>query len=340
MECLRDYIGVKGCGATVPIGNKYINSLPGISLENIENLADDEQINFIGVWEDVQNRGLSKFSVEINERFAKHYRLKQIRSTTNLLKRIKASETFAATSLKRGFTVELTTKNSVFRASNLQLIYVESLSFYVVDKTIVVPSAIIKVINLENDEVLDTHTIANAKINNGWNNVLVNKYYDANRIAIVYEASNITGVYQPINTLAVNGFANSISVVYGGYNEPFIRGVEFVTSDLPTFGNNTFGLTGVFSIACKFDNIVCSNKDAFAYPLWYLLGAELMLERLASSRINEWTTIGKEDAANLYKDFYAEFDRSLNQITESISMDDNDLCLICNERLKYAESRM
>lgn len=340
MECLRNYIGVRGCGAIVPLGNKYINELPGISLERIEELADDEQKNFLGVWNDVQNRALSKFAIEVNQRFAAHYKLKQLRSSTNLLKRITATTTYPASAVNRGFSVELTVKNSIFRASNLQLIYVESLSFYVINKTTVTPSATITVVNLDNDEVMDTFTVLNAKLVNGWNEIFVNKYYDADRLAFVYNASNITGVYQPINTLAVNGFTNSVSVVYGGYCEPFIRGIEFSTPDTPTFGSNTFGMTGVFSIACKFDKIVCSNRDLFAYPIWYLEGAELMLENLASSRTNVWTTVGKDDAAGLYKDFYAEFDRSLTQVIESISVTDNDFCLECNEPFRYVETSM
>ncbi len=340
MECFRDYIGVLGCGATVPAGGKYINTLPGISLESIESLADDEQKTFLGVWADVQDRALSKFQIEINQRFAAHYKLKQIRTSTNLLKRIDLDTVHVAAAKKRGFSVELTTKNSVFIASNLQCLYVQSLSIYIIDKALIGLSAVVTVVNLDTEETIDTFTVLLANLSNGWNEIFVNKAYDANRIAFVYDATAIQSPTQSINTLAVNGFYNNVNAVYGGYCQPYIRGIEYTDPGTPSFGSDTFGLTGIFGIHCKFDNVVCANKVPFAYPLWYLLGSELMVERLSSGRINYWTTLGSDEASELFKDFYAEFDRSLTQVIESISLDGNDACLECNEKLRYVESQM
>lgn len=74
MDCLKNYIGISGCGWVPPVpiapevladvfSGLYINQLPGISLKSIEKLADEEQKNFLGVWEDVQTRALLKFSI-------------------------------------------------------------------------------------------------------------------------------------------------------------------------------------------------------------------------------------------------------------------------------------
>lgn len=341
MECLRDYIGVLGCGAKVPVSGKYLNTLPGISLENIEKLANDEQKNFLGVWKDVQDRALAKFQIEVTQKFAKEFRLKQIRSTTDLLKRLYTSSTANTphAAKQRGFAVELMYGKSIFTASNLQLIYVEELSFYIIDKTTIGASVIVTVTDLLMGNVVDTFTIPVANVVNGWNKIVVNKYYDYSRLSFTYNATLIDGPQQLINQLYINGFYSAITVMYGGYCDPFIRGIEFATFDQPTFGADIFGLTGKFSVVCKFDKIVCSNKDLFTYPLWYLCGAELMIERLNSDRVNEFTTIGLERAAELYKDFMVEFDRSLTQLIDSTTLDGGDACLECNERLQTIESR-
>lgn len=74
MDCLKDYIGISGCGATLPVlgegqtledvfSGLYINQLPGISLKSIEKLADSEQENYLGVWFDVKRRALLKFGL-------------------------------------------------------------------------------------------------------------------------------------------------------------------------------------------------------------------------------------------------------------------------------------
>jgi hypothetical protein len=62
MDCLKDYIGIKGCGAPAPpevpnplpegasatdyFSGLYINELPGVNLEVIEKIADEEQENY------------------------------------------------------------------------------------------------------------------------------------------------------------------------------------------------------------------------------------------------------------------------------------------------------
>jgi hypothetical protein len=71
MDCLRGYIGIQGCGAPDPSAEErafsglYINQLPGVNLEVIESIADDEQENFLGVWADVELRALKKFALAV-----------------------------------------------------------------------------------------------------------------------------------------------------------------------------------------------------------------------------------------------------------------------------------
>ena len=84
MESLKGYIGVLWSGFVPPVpgvgetlkdvfSGLYINQLPGISLKRIESLADDEQTNFLGVWEDVERRALLKFGTAIRGRLNTDY---------------------------------------------------------------------------------------------------------------------------------------------------------------------------------------------------------------------------------------------------------------------------
>lgn len=341
MECLEDYIGIFGCGASVPAGGKYINTLPGISLESIETLADDEQKNYFGVWSDVQERALSKFPIDVNDKFAARYKIKQVRSSSDILRNVNTQSTHASVAgIYRGVSMELTVKNSQFVSSNLQSLFVQEFSFFIIDKTQITTSIIVKVFDLNTLEELDSFTVLKADISDGWNQKVINKQYDRDRIAIVFDGSEITCPSQPIPQMTVNGFVQSVSVVYGGYANPFVRGVAFTNASSPTFGTDSFGLTAVFSVVCKYDNLVCANKMSFIYPLWYLMGAELMIERLNSTRLNTFTTIEKDKAATLYQDFMAEYNRSLTQIVDSISLDLSDACLECNAPIRYVETRM
>ncbi len=76
MECVRGYIGIKSCVSTViPGSGLYINSLPGISLEITEKIADSEQRNFLGAWKDIEERVVQKFSSEFQAGMVNKYSL-------------------------------------------------------------------------------------------------------------------------------------------------------------------------------------------------------------------------------------------------------------------------
>lgn len=73
MDCFIDYIGVKGCDSTEPESGVYINDLPGVTLENIERIANAEQITFAGVWDEVQKRSIRQFVRKAETQFRIRY---------------------------------------------------------------------------------------------------------------------------------------------------------------------------------------------------------------------------------------------------------------------------
>jgi hypothetical protein len=76
MNCLADRIGIKGCGVTYIVAPQlYINSLPGVTLEMIDALANDEQETFIGLWNDVILRSMKRFEIAVKSKLNKCYKL-------------------------------------------------------------------------------------------------------------------------------------------------------------------------------------------------------------------------------------------------------------------------
>ncbi len=75
MECLVNRIGIKGCGAPTEGVQLYINHLPGISIENIDALADDEQETFLGLWDDVVLRTMKKFEILVKAKLNQCYKI-------------------------------------------------------------------------------------------------------------------------------------------------------------------------------------------------------------------------------------------------------------------------
>lgn len=77
MTCFQDYIGLSLCAGAYesPASGIYINSLPGLSMESLDKIADQEQINYLGVWADVQANALPEFRVDIMAEIQKCYQL-------------------------------------------------------------------------------------------------------------------------------------------------------------------------------------------------------------------------------------------------------------------------
>lgn len=75
MNCLTDHIGIKACSTDTSGSGQFINSLPGISLESVDKIADSEQITYKGVWVDVQEEAWNRFYVDVVNELSKCYQL-------------------------------------------------------------------------------------------------------------------------------------------------------------------------------------------------------------------------------------------------------------------------
>lgn len=77
LDCFIDYIGLSYCGGVYeqPDSGIYLNSLPGISIESIDKIADSEQVTYKGVWSDVQNSAVAQFRIDVIAELNKCFKL-------------------------------------------------------------------------------------------------------------------------------------------------------------------------------------------------------------------------------------------------------------------------
>lgn len=76
MGCLKDYIGIRVCSTdTPPESGLYINSLPGISLESIDKIADSDQTTYKGVWSDAQDEAEIRFGIDFFNELIKCFKV-------------------------------------------------------------------------------------------------------------------------------------------------------------------------------------------------------------------------------------------------------------------------
>lgn len=78
MQCFIDHIGLSYCDRgvyDVPASGIYLNSLPGISIESIDKIADSDQVTYLSVWDDVQKFALAQFRLDVMNELKNCYQL-------------------------------------------------------------------------------------------------------------------------------------------------------------------------------------------------------------------------------------------------------------------------
>jgi len=334
MNCLVDWIGIYGCDApTGAFSGVYINQLPGNFFKQLESIANPDQVTYLGVWNDIQTIGVKKFYNKVNSELQKKYRLKSLRSTLDL-GNILGTENTTGTGQYRGFVYEMKLLNQ-YRRSNFQSLSVQKLKLYLLSAG----SCTVKIADLDTGEVLFTSTFTGTV---GWNTIQVNENFSSQRIFFGYDDTGRTAADLEINNSNSDWFNTMFASYYGnGCCNAYLNGA--VTTDAAqigvsqieyTTGNNTFGLSGVFSLTCNYDFLICNNKDLFTTALLYCLGSEVMIYRQASDRLNKFTTIDAEKAAKLQEYFSQEFENELSIVLDGVRISTEDACIDCNTQIE------
>jgi hypothetical protein len=337
LNCLVDHIGIEGCGGEVPVSDLYINRFPGIELKALDKIATQDQVNFQGVWADIQKRAISRFRNEVIKMFKKRYKLKTITQSVDIEKKIDTSSTTAAATEYRGYTLELNRENDIYVASNLQSQYIQTLPLWL-------PGAInttVKIYDLDTELELFSLAVTGAS---GWNTVRVDSTFTARRLYVVYDATAIASVEQDISQLrqaVLYGNDGNYCLCYSSSNVNLeIRGASSTIADKfnITYGNDTFGLSGILSILCSFDALICNNLSTFEMPFAYTACSEFCFERQFTSRLNEFTTFGKDKAKELREEYDKRFLDELETAVDGINLDLKDHCLECNDTFRFADA--
>lgn len=337
MDCFNDYIGLQGCSTTTPDSGLYVNELSGIQLRQIDEIANENQQNYVGVWADVQKRALAMFDKDLRKAMREKYKLTGVTQSVNIGKVIDTATTRTGSAEYRGTTIELNQSGDVTVYSNFQVIFIQTIKIYV-------PSAEtfnVKIYDLDTEAEL--YTSSQTTTSAGWLDVNINDYFlGSRRIFVAYDCTSINSVKLDIDPHNLNCFEKCESRVRGGYattGDPYT-----VTSD----PYNTHGMSLIFSIQCKNDVVACNNKHLFANALQYLLGSELLFEVINSSRVNQWTMLDNKQAKYLrgyYKAMYKggmfdeeEFEGELSDAVALLPLDQYDCCVNCSGALQFHDS--
>lgn len=334
MECLRNYIGLRGCGLPEPESGFYVNSLPGISLESIDKLADSEQRSYAGVWADIVNRSLTKLETAVTSAFHSKYKLKAVQQdiVTNKKTNLDDAETTAIQSGYRGVIVTLSDCQSPL------------LSYHINKLRLYIPEAVtnLKLVILDEDDTeLWTSNVTFASA--GWKIVKVSRTFVSRTLKIGFD-SNVFAA--PSLPYTIDNSTDCFCEVYRSWYsrlvfecDPKCRANVNGWDSVDGTSNNHFGLIVEATLQCSFAPLICAYRQLFTEAYWYLLGSEITNERLYSPRFN-WITANKDEAKELKAFYDVEFEIAKNRAVKSIDLDLHDCCIVCNEPFKVVENRL
>lgn len=340
-SCFDNFIGVKGCAGAESESGIYINSLPGVTLQSMDMIANSEQITFLEVFKEVEARAGLKIQQDIISYLKKRYKLKTITQSVNLGKRYnpQVSPTPMVTQY-RGFSVDLgyVPNGNQLAETQLQHIRVQSLSLYA--DSIPTNPVLVEIINKETGVTMWSKLITITAL--GWQEIPVNQSFRTTALMCYYDATNFDSVSLPIPQAAYGLCQQCSLFLFGANCRAMLYGIESHGGDVTIYdqGWDTFGLTGVFSIGCSYEGIVCDNKMNFADAYLYLLGVELMVETAYSDRLNEFTTVKRADAEELRALFQVEYEKRLANALDGIEISLRNCCIECNYPYQIRESKM
>lgn len=334
MSCFDGIIKLNGCSITeVPQAVYSLNSLPGISLKSFEQVANSEQVNYLGVWDAINERAEARIKNQIISYMSTRYDIKRVKRTVEIsgspLTDVTSNDLFKGILIASNW--DLTDQ---WMLSPLQVNQVDKIKFY---KSASNTATTVDVLffNYVTKEILFTKTLTMSELVVGWNEISTLKQFDVPVLGIGYLDTNVNGVTYDTNDVN-NYYTSCFEDCYGGDNCGQIYGFVSTTDSVNgTLTNNTIinSLQAMITMGCSYDAAVCSNRMLFAEAFWYLLGIEFMTERLYTERVNFYTQVKREEAKELIDLYNVRYEEALKNALGGLKFE-CDVCLECNSQVQ------
>jgi hypothetical protein len=319
MNCLTDYIGLRGCTSTTPPSGLYVNDLPGISLKQIVSLTNEEEKTYQELWDMIQRRAQNRFSLDVREQMSKSYKIKSINQGINVNGYSAGTGTIPAFALY-GFTIEYDTMDTGNVPSPLTYIHLQQINFY--------------------SQVSGPYTLMFLDID-----AKTQVYYQTVQLAIGLNVIEVNQTFTNVGRLFVGISLDTVddytsikapSDYWTGCCGALVRGASFNNVAF-SFSNELYGFSPIFTIGCSWDGLICQNKNIFSRALWYLLGIEVLTEVIYSTKLNQFTTVNLQKANDLRTEYQVEYMKALDQICAGMNLD-CDCCLECSGSVQLRET--
>lgn len=344
MNCLTDYVGLKGCSTGVPGSGLFVNSLPGISSEIFSKIATSDSATKKQKWSDIQTFAYQQLLTDVWRLFQNRYHIRSVARSINIGTSTDTSNPLDAANNYRGFGVDSDSGiDSDYTRSHLLGISVDSLQLFITD----VPDdeITVSIWDLDTKEILFTIDVNNEAYPveaNKFNTIPVNMVFSSKRIGFGYASAQIDSVKLNLPSSITKNLHACMCDWYGfdcntykcpgrvfGLTTESDTDLTITESDM-----DSFGLTGVINFVCSYENLICKMKMQFKEAWWYLLGWSTIEYEMKGSSVTHRNTVSKEDTKSDQDDLYKAYADKLSIAVNGINLDHSDICLECNGQIR------
>lgn len=315
ISCLSNYIGIRSItGYDQPESGKFVNGLPGITTDILEDISVSDDYTLQLAWADILDRAIQRLEGDINV-WASKYFLNYSLVGNNITGQYDDNNSIATSNHYNGWYFDFYSYSK-----NLNIAF-NSVELYTANAV----ASSIKIFSATTGDLLDE--IDFTSVAGQINTIYIAKEYP------IWKYPNLFITYDEnvIQTIEAD------DIFAAQYDFLSARRVGTGTAATKTnlVGTPAIGMIINYNLSCSIDNFVCHRRELFKEAFWYLLGVEFCNERLFSDRINRYTLLNRDEATELHDKLNADYEKKINGVLKGLRMNENDECFVCNKAVNY-----
>lgn len=309
MPCFDGYIGLD---RSMPSrSGLYAYDLPGVELAMLQGLTKDNHDDYTELWEMIQYRAwanlVSDVSLALKGKFLIDSKL-VTRETSSFKDSVNGNSSLA------GITFE-------FNLPKYARVHILSVGVYS-EQEYSSPGAFIQVFEEDENGELLYESSADDSLAIGRNTINIDQDFEVDKLFVAYDPTQFE--FRETENKYYETGCISWSKVECIFPCAGIGGYHGIVRQI-----NGGGLNVKFIVTCSVEKFVCENLSLFKMAYWYKIGVELADEQLLGNRLNRFTTMTAERAAERGGYFGRQYSGNVDEAVKSINVREDPTCFLC-----------
>lgn len=308
MSCYSDYITIDR--STTSRSGLYGSDLPGVEISMLQGLTKEDQDSYLELWDMIVSRAwsnmVSDISIALQNKFFVDSKI--VSRVTSAFKDNINTSTGPA-----GVKIEF----ELPRYAKIHIVSFEVFAEQAYDS----PEASFTIYDTdENGEVLYE---GGQTLVTGRNTIYLNREFEADALFIAFDPAEIQ-----LRETENKHYDNSPYINWSKTVCEFSCSYDGVYTGTVTQVNGG-GLNVNYAVVCSIDKFACQNINLFKMAYWYRIGVELADEQLLGNRLNRFTTMTSERAAERSGYFGTKYTQNISEAIKSQNILEDPICFRC-----------